>query len=252
MADAATALENGKGAEEVGNTEAAIRHFDRAVRLSAGPGGDWLVGAEATYRKGHALFTTRQYHECRPHLQSYMDQDSDNALGFANEALSFIAIADLEASPDATTISTLSSDAPRSPTQVGVDINPVHQDAMMSRSSSVPDDGGTPGSGGGGPVAFDGRLSTGTRLRTSAGRTYSPPDPESAAAGDPDVFMRDRQRAVTNPRFQRGVSGLPDLSEDGATTAWCCGEELAEQGLCVCICFMLCMISLMLLIGIIS
>ena len=64
-AGAREALENGKGAQEARNFEAAHRHYDRAVRLCGA--GDEMVRAEATYLRGALLFTESKYVECLPH-----------------------------------------------------------------------------------------------------------------------------------------------------------------------------------------
>ena len=222
LAAARAALENGKGALEAQKIEAALKHFDRAVLLSTNVGGDELVGAEATFRKGQALFSEARYAECGPHLRAYLDQDPADALGFNQETQSFLAIAEMEAG-DTQTISVLSSDAPGGASPSQVDMNPVSTDVTMRDSA---------------PPAFDGRLSAG-RLRTSGGRTYSGPEPQPT-----ETFERDSRRVANAD--QRQAAGGSDLA------AVCCGETEPEKCLCGGIVIMLSMISIMLLYGIVA
>lgn len=192
------ALENGKGAEEAQNTEAALRHFDRAIRLSSGNYGD-EVQAEATYRKAHLLFSQGKYVECQPPLRAYLEQDPADALSFGEQARSYLAIAEMESSPNAAVIAaaetgpsdTSTGDVPSDPSYQ-VDLNPAHQ----HRTATV--------------ERFDGRLSGG-RLRTSGGRTYSAPEPAA------DTFEQDG--------WAGGSSSVQQM---------CCGRSTADQCLCWC------------------
>lgn len=210
------ALENGKGAEEAQNVEAAIKHFDRAIRLShqLSDEGDALVRAEATYLKGQLLFSQSKYAEALPLLRAYLEQDSEDALSFGDTAKSFVAIAEMEVDPDAMMAvmameasgrsggddSVSSSDAEtgdsRASQSYQVDLNPAHQAAETDQGER-----------------FDGRLS-GSRLRTSAGRRYSAPDPADAPP----------------ERDTRQYSGR--LRGGGSLQAKCCGERVEDQCMC--------------------
>ena len=168
------ALENGKGAQEARNFEAAHRHYDRAVRLSEA--GDEQVRAEATYLRGALLFSESKYVECLPYLRAYLEQDTADALSFGDTAKSFLAIAEMESDPTVTTMEavvagTATADYARrrsaSPSYQ-IDYNPAHQYATSAVEATDQSDA----------QRFDGRLSGG-RLRTSSGRTYSTPEPTS-------------------------------------------------------------------------
>lgn len=192
------ALENGKGAEEAQNTEAALRHFDRAIRLSSGNDGD-EVQAEATYRKAHLLFSQGKYVECQPPLRAYLEQDPADALSFGEQARNYLDIAEMESSPNAAVIAAAERDP--SDTSTGdvpfpsyqVDLNPAHQQSTAAVEQR-----------------FDGRLSGG-RLRTSGGRTYSAPEPAA------DSFEQDGRAG--------GSSSVQQM---------CCGRSTEDQCLCWC------------------
>jgi tetratricopeptide (TPR) repeat protein len=229
-AGAREALENGKGAQEARNFEAAHRHYDRAVRLCGA--GDEMVRAEATYLRGALLFTESKYVECLPYLRAYLEQDTADALSFCDTAKSFLAIAEMEADPSATTMDAViaaadatSDDARRrsaSPSYQ-VDYNPAHQYASTTEATDL--DESSDGQ------RFDGRLSGG-RLRTSNGRTYSAPEP----AGEP--FERDARGRG------RGLSRSLQTK--------CVGEAPEDRCLCCWSMFMASLALLMWLYGIVA
>lgn len=181
------ALENGKGAVEVDNLEAALGHFDRAISLSVD--GEEVVRSEAMYQKGKALFQRQSYSECLPPLRDYLEQDRDDALGFHDEAKSYLFIAEGELGAASSTSA--------------VELNPAHQDAGTVTNIEE-------------GQRFDGRLSGG-RLRTSGGRTYSAPEPASEDVFERDAWSRGVRRGGVVSTVQAECCG-----ESQADQCLCC------------------------------
>lgn len=215
------ALENGKGAEQAANYEAALSHYTRAISLSAD--GDEMTRAEATFLKGQVLFSQQKYIECVPPLRAYLEEDSTDSLAFGDTAKSLLAIAAMESGTDSNVDVPAAAQVggpppgpppPLPPTDSGGSerlANPMYHGASPGVGTAEQ------GPAGGGSLVVD-----------------IPPPPAASGAG---MFPEMEPRRRFQPSGDRTLQSM------------CIGQARVDQGLCLASCCMVVVICVLFIYG---